>query len=69
MHKENSTKQRQYVLWQGGGMNWQEAGLRAKKEIKKEWKKKAAPYRRDDGVDRACSQAPRRELERREPDS
>ena len=67
MHKENSTKHRQYVLWQGGGMNWQEAGLRAKKEIKREWKKKAAPYRRDDWGDRARSQAPRRERNLSDP--
>ena len=58
MHKENSMKHRQYVYWQGG-TSWQEAGVKARREIRREWQQ-----RREDWGHRA----PGRERERREPD-
>ena len=72
MHIQNSAKHRQYLIWNRGGIHWNDAGLRAKKELKKEWKEKkplapAAPIHLKEGRaaprgDRARSKGSRREL-------
>ena len=72
MHIQNSAKHRQYLIWNRGGIHWNDAGLRAKKELKKEWKEKkplapAAPVHLKEARaaprgDRARSKGSRREL-------
>ena len=36
MHLENSTYHRQYVIWNRGNINWKDARVLAKRELKKE---------------------------------
>lgn len=75
MHVETSTKHRQWVIWNRGGIDWNEAWSRAKKELKKEWKDKQVRPQpavirlteadRRDGRDRARSKEPRERSPRR----
>lgn len=73
MHLENSTYHRQYMIWNRGNINWNDARVLAKRELKKEWQTrqvKASPQtevkltesktHRQDPEDRARSKEPRR---------